>query len=191
MGAPPEYPRIEYPDTFIIELEDCIPHFAPESNAEEDKTYILSLWVYQAFDNADPIYSYEGDVTIDVLIGSTPASISPDVVFGSLIDGWQKVDVVFTIVDGSTGNFQLKILNESSTDIIYVDDVRIMPFDARANCYVYDYKSYRLLSELDASHFSTFYDYDEEGRLTRVRKETENGIMTISENRYSTVKREF
>lgn len=191
MDAPPEYPRIEYPETFIIELEDCVPHFAPESNAEEDKTYILSLWVYQAFNNANPIYSYEGDVTIDVLIGSTPASISPDVVFGPLIDGWQRVDAVFTIVDGSTGDFQLKILNGSSTDIIYVDDVRIMPYDARANCYVYDYKSYRLLSELDANHFSTFYDYDEEGRLTRVRKETENGIMTISENRYSTVKREF
>lgn len=191
MDAPPQYPRDEYPSEFTIAMEDCVPPFAPELGASGAETYILSMWIYQAFDNADPIYTYEDDIEIDVLIGTGPTSIAPDVVFRSIVDGWQQVDVVFTVPAYSVGDFELQIENTSETDNIYVDDVRIMPYDARANCYVYDYKNYRLLSELDANHFATFYDYDEEGRLTRVRKETENGIMTISENRYSTVKREF
>ena len=41
----------------------------------------------------------------------------------------------------------------------------------------------RLMAELDERNYATFYEYDEEGKLIRVKKETEKGVMTIQENR--------
>ena len=38
------------------------------------------------------------------------------------------------------------------------------------------------MAELDERNFATLYEYDEEGKLVRVKKETERGIMTIKEN---------
>jgi YD repeat-containing protein len=43
----------------------------------------------------------------------------------------------------------------------------------------------RVMAELDENHFATFYDYDEEGQLTRIRKETEDGVFTVREIRSS------
>jgi hypothetical protein len=49
--------------------------------------------------------------------------------------------------------------------------------------YVYDPISLRLMAELDERNYATLYEYDEEGKLIRIKKETEKGIMTIQENR--------
>ena len=49
--------------------------------------------------------------------------------------------------------------------------------------YVYDPRSMRLMSELDANNYATFYEYDDEGKLVRVKKETERGVMTLKETR--------
>ena len=49
--------------------------------------------------------------------------------------------------------------------------------------YVYDPVSLRLMAELDENNYATFYEYDDEGTLVRVKKETDEGIMTIKENR--------
>ena len=56
--------------------------------------------------------------------------------------------------------------------------------------YVYDPISLRLMAELDERNYATLYEYDEEGKLIRVKKETEKGIMTIQENRDNIIKRE-
>jgi len=55
--------------------------------------------------------------------------------------------------------------------------------------YVYDPISKKLVAELDERNYATFYEYDEEGKLIRVKKETEKGIKTIQENRNSIIKR--
>jgi hypothetical protein len=39
------------------------------------------------------------------------------------------------------------------------------------------------MAELDDRNYATFYEYDEEGTLVRVKKETEKGIYTIKESR--------
>ena len=54
--------------------------------------------------------------------------------------------------------------------------------------YVYDPINMRLVAELDERNYATMYEYDEEGKLVRVKKETERGIMTIKENRNNTSK---
>ncbi len=60
---------------------------------------------------------------------------------------------------------------------------RIHPFDSHLKSYAYDEKTLRLMAELDENNFATFYEYDDEGGLVRLKKETERGIMTIKENR--------
>jgi YD repeat-containing protein len=51
--------------------------------------------------------------------------------------------------------------------------------------YAYDDKTLRLMAELDENGFATFYEYDDEGLLVRVKKETERGVMTLKESRSS------
>jgi hypothetical protein len=44
------------------------------------------------------------------------------------------------------------------------------------------------MAELDERNYAKLYEYDEEGKLIRVKKETEKGIMTIQENRENSSK---
>jgi len=46
-----------------------------------------------------------------------------------------------------------------------------------------------LVGELDERNYATIYEYDLEGKLIRLKKETERGIMTIKENKNNTKKR--
>lgn len=112
---------------------------------------------------------------------------------GSIIDGWQKIEGIFNINDFSIGNnsHDEKIivqLYSGANQTAYFDDLRIMPFNAAMNTYVYDPKSLKLTAELDDNNYATFYEYDNEGNLIRIKKETENGIVTIKEARNSFIK---
>ncbi len=55
--------------------------------------------------------------------------------------------------------------------------------------YIYDPVSLKLTAVLDENNYATFYEYDQEGTLIRTKKETERGIVTISENRQSNQKK--
>ncbi len=56
--------------------------------------------------------------------------------------------------------------------------------------YVYDPVTLRLAAELDDNNYATFYQYDEEGKLIRIKKETERGVETIQESREAAYKKE-
>ena len=95
------------------------------------------------------------------------------------VECWQRVEVEF-IYDTADITLELEL---ASGDTFYVDDIRIMPADAITKCYVYSPQNYRLLAELDENHFATYYNYDEEGTLVQIKKETERGIMTVKTTR--------
>jgi len=65
----------------------------------------------------------------------------------------------------------------------YFDDIRIHPFNGNMKSFVYDPITQRLMAELDENNYATFYEYDKEGGLVRVKKETEKGVYTIQETR--------
>ena len=54
---------------------------------------------------------------------------------------------------------------------------------------MYDPISLKLTAVLDENNYATFYEYDQEGTLIRTKKETERGVVTISENRQSNQKK--
>ena len=75
------------------------------------------------------------------------------------------------------------VLGSDSSLNVYFDDIRMHPFNADMKSYVYDPQTLRLMAELDENNYATFYDYDEEGQLVRVKKETIQGVKTIKETR--------
>jgi hypothetical protein len=65
----------------------------------------------------------------------------------------------------------------------FIDDIRVQPFDASMETFVYDPMNLRLMATLDDNNFALVYEYDEEGQLTRVKKETFQGVLTVTEVR--------
>lgn len=161
--------------------EQCLGTLAPL----EGKKYVLSAWVKEN-KNAGLISYGSPAVEISFSFSSDKYILHPK---GAIIEGWQKVEEVFNVPAlGGDINITLKNLSSDPNKEVYFDDVRICPFDANVTSYVYDPLTMKLTAELDNNHFATFYDYDEEGNLVRVKKETEQGIVTVKENRSSMVK---
>jgi hypothetical protein len=44
------------------------------------------------------------------------------------------------------------------------------------------------MAELDENNYATMYEYDDDGTLIRLKKETERGIKTITETRSALLK---
>ncbi|MBI2968478.1 MAG: hypothetical protein HYY40_11800 [Bacteroidetes bacterium] len=158
---------------------DCPNSFAPEPG----KNYILSAWVKE---NDVTATTYTGpEIMLEFLfnVGQTLHFKAK----GNIIDGWQRIEEEFTVNNAAIGiNVVLK--NTGTTDVFF-DDIRIFPVDANMKSFVYDPVTRKLAAELDERNYATFYEYDEEGSLIRVKKETERGIMTIQESRSSTRKK--
>lgn len=153
---------------------DCISSFAPSPG----KKYILSAWTKEKTPpQSKTSYTYP---SIDILYPSISGSAGPFLPSGSIIDGWQRIEGEFVIPSSAT-NITIKL--NCSTGDCYYDDVRMLPFDGTMKSYVYDPVNMRLVAELDERNYATLYEYDEEGKLIRVKKETEKGKMTIKENR--------
>lgn len=91
------------------------------------------------------------------------------------IDGWDLITYIFSPTSSGTA-----IITFNTTGVI--DDLRFYPSDAAIKTFVYDLNTYRLIAQLDANNFATFYGYNEEGTLSQVKKETNRGIQTISNN---------
>lgn len=92
---------------------------------------------------------------------------------------WRKIEGDF-IVPAGTKRIQTKFAKGASS-ALWIDDVRIMPFDAMMKSFVYDPVTLRLSAVLDEDNFGITYFYDEEGNLRLLKKETDSGIVTITE----------
>jgi len=57
------------------------------------------------------------------------------------------------------------------------------PFNANMKSFVYHPVTLRLAAELDENNYAAYYEYDDDGTLNRVKKETQRGVKTISETR--------
>lgn len=138
---------------------------------QTDEKYIISCWVRK------------GDCTTLGNLGDdyrfTYNGSTSNITKEPKVECWQRIEVEFIYNPAGT-SLELEL---ASGDTFYVDDIRIMPADALTKCYVYSPQNYRLLAELDENHFATYYNYDEEGTLVQIKKETERGIMTVKTTR--------
>lgn len=145
--------------------------FAP-MNAKE---YVFSAWVK----DGAPLTDATG-ITV-TLNGSTSVTLTRK----ATVEGWKLVEGHLTIPAGSPPQLAPVSVTISGGANILVDDIRIFPFDAQIKTYSYDDRTLRLMGEMDENNYATYYEYDDEGSLVRVKKETERGIVTIKESRTS------
>jgi hypothetical protein len=162
-----------------LACEGCVGSFAPIAG----KKYLVSAWVKEH--NASQTKTSYTYPRIYIIYPDSSITIGPFTPTGQIIDGWQRIEGEFTIPEG-TAQIQLKL--DCQTGDCYFDDLRIQPFDGSMKAYVYDPVTLRLVAELDERNYATIYEYDEEGKLIRVKKETERGIMTIQESKTSITK---
>lgn len=161
--------------------EVLLPSFALLSG----KKVLFSAWVKEIQDCK--CSSYESN---QVSLTVTPANGNSIVVkikpTGAIIDGWQRYEQVIDVPAGSS-KFSVVLLATGSTTVFY-DDIRVHPYNANMKSFVYDARNLRMMAELDENNYATFFEYDDDATLTRVKKETERGVKTIKETRSALIK---
>lgn len=180
-------------------LEKCDDCYGVQLDVK--KNYILSAWVH--VDKMQQVISFkeetqspsieikftdEGEISLPTVTDGGivyPGSVElfPQ---GNIIDGWQRIFGSFS-VHPDTVFLEITLKNGSFSDAMLFDDIRIHPRDGSMKSFIYDEQNYRLMSELDENNYSTYYEYDAEGGLVRVKKETERGVKTIQESRSGSV----
>lgn len=156
-----------------IDCPTCIGRFAPLPG----ERYMFEAWVRE--EDATPLSTHYENPRIvlrfydgfDALLGSESIGVS-----GPIIEGWQQISEAVEIPpDATTMEMELYVVEGQA----YYDDIRVSPFNSSMKTFVYDRQNMRMVAELDKRNFATFYQYDDEGRMVAVKKETERGIKTI------------
>lgn len=170
-------------DSIVASNNVLTPVFSPL----QGDSMILSAWVKDSVNcNTSNYTSNQIQVTysgssgqIGVTVNLTPT--------GNIIEGWQRYEEMIKIPSTAT-NVQVKLINILSSTVIYFDDLRLHPFNSNMKSFVYNPVNLRLMAELDENNYASFYEYDDEGTLTRVKKETQRGIKTIQETKSALTK---
>lgn len=142
------------------------------------KDYIFSVWVYD---------NQSATLTPGIMLEVNGQTIQLE--RKAVVEKWKLVEGKFTINANSEYIPFFLLIKPNGASNVKIDDLRIHPFDSHLKSYAYDEKTLRLMAEMDENNFATFYEYDDEGGLVRLKKETERGIMTIKENRSAKKKR--
>ncbi len=143
------------------------------------KKYIISGWVNDGQPKSATINGLTfkvNNITYNLNDNATSPAMFSKI---HVVEGWKRFEMVITLP--ASGTFKLELGGSN----INVDDIRIHPYDAQLKSFAYDASSLRLMATMDENNFATFYEYDDEGTLIRVKKETEKGISTIKETRSS------
>ncbi|RPD38061.1 hypothetical protein EG028_26985 [Chitinophaga barathri] len=157
-----------------------LPPFSPLAG----KKVLFSAWVKEQADcNCN---GYTQNVVKLVVKKGEETFIHTILPSGNIIEGWQRYEYAADVPQGSTQLSVLFIANGTSD--LYIDDIRLHPYNANMKSYVYDPMTLRMMAELDENNYATFFEYDDDGVLIRVKKETERGIKTIKETRSALVK---
>jgi hypothetical protein len=149
---------------FNLEKADITYTFAPK----KDKKYFISAWVHL---HNSPLSNYDESAAITINSQTFRAS-------GPIIDGWQQITGEFILNTA----FDMQLIPSSGAPI-WIDDLRIQPYNSSMKSYAYTSDYYRMAAILDDNNFGTHYEYDAEGKLERVNKETQNGVYTLQDIR--------
>ena len=154
-----------------------LPEFSPYAG----KKMVLSAWVKEQ--DSCHCNAYTNNRIVITFSGGTSFMFTPT---GNVIEGWQRYESVFDIPANDTT--MTLSLEATGTKTVYFDDLRIHPFNGNMKSFVYSSVNLRLMAELDENNYATFYEYDDDGTLIRVKKETERGVKTIKETRSALLK---
>jgi hypothetical protein len=147
------------------------------------KKYILSGWIKGDVATAsNPEDPAKAKIVFSVNGQSYTATAAKA---GPKVEGWTRVMTTVEIpaAYASIPNLSVRITLLPGEESAYFDDIRLHPYDANMKTFAYDYRTTRLMAELDENNYATFFEYNDEGKLLRNKKETEKGIVTLKETR--------
>jgi hypothetical protein len=172
----------------------CIQKFAPAAAQK----YQLSLWVArtESLANGEQVGTPGADQVVNDInstfflgiratVNGSVQNIGAFYPSGPVIEGWQRITATVEI-PANTSVFGLRLATPrqattATTTDFYVDDLRIHPYESSMVSYAYNPFTLRLMAQMDDNGYAVFYEYDDEGQLIRQKRETERGIMTITE----------
>lgn len=166
-------------------------HFTPDNAyldfaVRKNKSYFMSVWIKQDASGPLNVLDYNVTGTLEVkVVDLTGGVLTYSAVKKSnIIEGWQQFEILFPVPAYEC------TIQAMMPPNFYIDDIRIFPAGANMKAFVYSpidksikIPNGKLMATLDENNFATMYEYDAEGNLVRVKKETAKGIMTVSESR--------
>jgi hypothetical protein len=150
---------------------ECKSKFVP------NKKYLFSCWV--KVNKQQPILTCD-DASVNINIGGTSKIMKPE---GPVVEGWQRIQDYFLTPSDDPPSFSIT-LKPGTANTLY-DDIRIIADSGNMVSYVYDDLNLRLTEILDENNYFTKYEYNNQGELIRIKKESERGILTIKEGNQS------
>lgn len=143
----------------------------------DGKRYVFSAWIK----DGDRLSTSNGGIQLS--LNGSPVPLPDQPVRKATVEGWKLVEGIIETPPPNADGLTEIALTISGPSNLKIDDIRIFPFDAQIKTFSYDDITLRLMGEMDENNYATFYEYDNEGSLTRVKKETERGIITIKESK--------
>ena len=159
------------------------PSFSPGPG----DSMVLSAWVRIDAPDCNTLPSLPNVLQVSFNKGGAGSTVNLQPT-GVRIEGWQRYESEVTIptTKNLTSMYISAIAPQANN--IFLDDVKMQPFHSSTKSFIYNPINLRLMAELDENNYATFYEYDDDGTLIRVKKETERGIMTIKETRSALIK---
>lgn len=184
----PSGARIAHIDIPILQDAAVVPGSIeaqqnPYMILEKGKQYVISYWEVSDYQNY-----YIGMVDMN---STTPYSWYPNPMMTALedgidVEGKKRRNFLVTIdknFEDPKLSFGFVFLESPEEAEVVIDDIRIHPFNGEIKTFAYDPHSLKLKANLDDQNFATIYNYDEEGKLIQVKRETRDGIVTLKSSR--------
>lgn len=165
LGSDGQYTLNDAPGLFLNGFEPFI-----------NRTYIVNFWLK---DEVPTQHSAEVSGSFKQGQSVYPLNFACK----AIVEGWKLMEGRMPIYNMRGQKLEISIYNSGSSQKVYVDDIRIHPEKALLKTFAYNPRTFKLMAEMDENAFATFYEYDDEGSLVRVKKETERGIVTLKESR--------
>ncbi|HTN46378.1 MAG TPA: hypothetical protein VL098_08535 [Flavipsychrobacter sp.] len=143
-------------------------------------SYFFNIFDFNLDNTTNQKYTYEvwvkrssGSISApSVAYSSTTVALTP---VSMPIDGW----VLYRGTISASHGVQMTFTFPTSQSY---DDIRVYPVASNVKSYVYHpFKTY-LMAILDENNYATLYEYNDRNQLVRLKKETEKGVITITEN---------
>lgn len=170
--------------TKVNQIKALSNYLIDEFNLVSGKKMVASVWVKKGTGDC----RCPGYTGFTISLKDANGNTIPNGTFapkGNIIEGWQLFEAIFDVPPPTGGKMDFVVNNTSGGEAVYIDDLRFHPFNANMQSYVYSPYTLKPVAELDANNYATFYEYDDDGTLIRVKKETRLGIKTIQESRSS------
>ncbi len=186
-GTDSLYPAISFntlsPDgycTYFDKIQTASGAVYPGFTPLPGKRMLVSAWTKE--DKDCKCLSYTGN-KIEFTFYQAGSTLNTVSIYpaGNIIEGWQRYEDSVRI-PATADSMTVRLRNTTNVPV-YFDDFRMLPHNSNMKSFVYHPTNLRLLAELDENNYASFYEYDDEGTLIRVKKETEKGVKTITETR--------